>query len=122
MRSRAWVSQGRKKSPIPPVNTKSGQQNILVAGIPGSGKTTYCEWLEQEKAFLHLDIDELEKGNGTDPKLELLECLRHSAERFLKVIAKIEQPIAVDWGFPLRLIGMVTCLNAKGFAIWWLDG
>jgi len=47
------------------MNKTSALQNILVAGIPGSGKTTYCQWLEQQKGFLHLDIDELSKENGT---------------------------------------------------------
>lgn len=104
------------------VSNKTITQNILVCGIPGSGKTTYSQWLEQEKDFLHLDLDELEKGNGTDKKLALLDCLRHSAERFLTVIARIEQSIVIDWGFPPGLLGMVTCLNANGFAVWWLDG
>jgi tetratricopeptide (TPR) repeat protein len=85
------------------VTNKTIAQNILVCGIPGSGKTTYCAWLEQKKGFLHLDFDELEKGNGTDKKLALLDCLRHSAERFLTVIARIEQPIVIDWGFPPHL-------------------
>ena len=31
-------------------------QHVLVGGIPGSGKTSYCRWLEQEKGFLHLDF------------------------------------------------------------------
>jgi hypothetical protein len=97
-------------------------QRILVAGIPGSGKTSYCSWLEREKGLLHLDIDELSKESGIDLKLELLECLRHSAGRFLKVIAAIEQPIALDWGFPTALLGLVHCLNLNGFAIWWFDG
>jgi hypothetical protein len=98
------------------------RQNILACGIPGSGKTTYCQWLEKEKGFLHLDLDELEKDNGTEQKLALRDCLRHSAERFLRVIAQMDHPIAIDWGFPPDLLGMVTCLNANGFAIWWFDG
>jgi hypothetical protein len=104
------------------VSNKTIAHNILVCGIPGSAKTTYCAWLEREKGFMHLDLDELEKGNGTDKKLALLDCLRHSAERFLTVIARIEQPIVIDWGFPPHLLGMVTCLNANGFAVWWFDG
>jgi hypothetical protein len=104
------------------VNKKTAPPRILVAGIPGAGKTEYCDWLEQEKGFLHLDIDELSKGNGAPIKLELLDCLRHSAERFLGVIAKMEKPILIDWGFPAYLIAMVACLHANGFAIWWFDG
>jgi hypothetical protein len=48
--------------------------------------------------------------------------LRHSAERFLKIIAKIEKPIAVDWGFPPGYLTLVEMLKLSGFAVWWLDG
>jgi shikimate kinase len=42
----------------------SGRKNrtLLVCGIPGSGKTTYCRWLAQQKGFDHLDFDELLSG------------------------------------------------------------
>lgn len=103
----------------------SGQaipQRILVAGIPGSGKSTYCAWLEREKGFLHLDIDQLFKDNGTQLKLDLFDELKHSAERFMLAVSRIQQPIVVDWGFPLRLLDLVKCLNASGFGIWWFDG
>jgi nucleoside-triphosphatase THEP1 len=32
------------------VSSKTIAQNILVCGIPGSGKTTYCRWLEKDNA------------------------------------------------------------------------
>jgi hypothetical protein len=104
------------------VRGKPALARVLVAGIPGSGKSAYCAWLEREKDFLHLNLDELEKENGTNLKLNLYDCLKHSADRFLSAISKFEQPIVLDWGFPTYLLGMVTCLSANGFAIWWLDG
>lgn len=97
-------------------------QNILVAGIPGSGKTTYCQWLDEERGFLHLDFDELSKGNGTDLKRALFGCLRHTAEKFLRAISELEQPIAIDWGFPPGMITLVRLFKLNGFTIWWFDG
>jgi hypothetical protein len=47
--------------------------------VPGKQNTATGE---QEKGFLHLDIDELSKGNGAPIKLELLACLRHSGRVF----------------------------------------
>jgi hypothetical protein len=104
------------------VNSKVGSRNILVAGIPGSGKTTYCQWLEQEKGFLHLDIDELLQDRSTEQKLALIDCLRHTAEKFLRAISKLEQPVAIDWGFPPWLLSLVELFKVSGFSIWWLDG
>jgi hypothetical protein len=104
------------------MSEKVTPQRILVAGIPGSGKTTYCAWLEQKKGFLHLDIDELSRDNGSQFKLDLFDELKHSAKRFMLAVSGIQQPIVVDWGFPLPLLDLVKCLNASGFGIWWFDG
>ena len=65
------------KNPFPLLSSRNGvrmnerivAQNVLVAGIPGSGKTEYCRRLEREKGFLHLDFDELLTGHGTEEKL-----------------------------------------------------
>jgi hypothetical protein len=104
------------------MNERNAPPRILVAGIPASGKTSYSAWLEREQGFLHLDLDELEKGNGTEKNLDLRDCLRHSAERFLRVVSEVPQPIVLDWGFPPTLLTLADCLNQNGFAIWWFDG
>lgn len=101
---------------------KSVSRNILVAGIPGSGKTTFCQWLEREKGFVHLDFDELLQARGTEQKLALIRCLGHTAEEFLSAISRQEQPIAIDWGFPLEGLSLVRLFKQSGFAIWWFDG
>ncbi len=101
---------------------KIARQNILIAGIPGSGKTTYCRWLERERGFLHVDFDELQNRRGTAPKLLLYDHLRLTAEDFLRAISKKKRPIVIDWGFPPAMISLVSFLKLNGFAIWWFDG
>lgn len=104
------------------MHKKVEQKHILSAGIPGSGKTTYCRWLEQEKGFLHLDFDELLDGRGTEQKLSLIECLHHSAKEFIRAISDQGQPIAIDWGFPLSMLTLIRMFKANQIAIWWFDG
>ncbi len=49
---------------------------VHVCGIPGSGKTSYSEWLERQKGFLHLEFDQLQRGLGTQSNLSLIELLQ----------------------------------------------
>jgi predicted ABC-type ATPase len=104
------------------MNERIVAQNVLVAGIPGSGKTEYCRWLEREKGFLHLDFDELLTGHGTEEKLALIEQLRRTAEEFVFAISKQGKPIVIDWGFPLGSLSLVRFFKQNGFAMWWFDG
>src|SRR5712691_7552921 len=42
--------------------------HFLISGIPASGKSTFCRWLEEKKGFLHLDVEEdgvLDRHGGT---------------------------------------------------------
>jgi hypothetical protein len=103
------------------VNRKTPYR-ILVAGIPGSGKTTYCRWLEREKGFLHLDFDELFNNRGTEQKLALVRQLKHTAEAFILALRSEDQPIVIDWGFPPALLTLVSCFAANGMTPWWFDG
>src|SRR6266436_5041485 len=32
--------------------------HFLISGIPASGKSTFCRWLEGNKGFLHLNVEE----------------------------------------------------------------
>jgi hypothetical protein len=96
---------------------------VHICGIPGSGKTTYCEWLEREKGFLHLNFDRLFHGCGTQSKLALINILRQGpAARFVSELFKRGQSTAIDWGFPLTNLCIVRQLQDEGVDIWWFDG
>jgi hypothetical protein len=95
---------------------------ILVCGIPGSGKTTFCKWLESEREFVHLDFDQLLKGQGTLDKLSLIGVLRQDPEDFMSEVSQKGQSIAIDWGFPTASLPLVRGLKEKGATVWWFDG
>jgi AAA domain len=96
---------------------------ILVCGIPGSGKSTFCEWLEREKGFIHLDFDFLLRGQGTQEKLSLISpLLRSDLDNFFSELRKAGRPVAIDWGFPVNSLEAVRLLKQGGFVPWWFDG
>ena len=95
---------------------------ILISGIPGSGKSTYCRWLEQEKGFIHLDFDELLNGRGSERKLMLIQHLSNTAVDFIRAIAEEKRPIVIDWGFPVAGLSLIRLFKLSGITIWWFDG
>lgn len=104
------------------MHREPGRGNVLVCGIPGSGKTTYCEWLAREKKFLHLDFDQLLNGNGTPLKLSLVALLRRNPKDFVEELSRKSQLTVIDWGFPMESLPVVHFLKESGFTIWWFDG
>jgi len=96
---------------------------VHVCGIPGSGKTTYCKWLEQEKHFLHLDFDHLLSGIGTQVKLSLIRpLLEGHTKNFIAKLSERHQSTVIDWGFPVTNLPVVQQLQREGVSIWWFDG
>lgn len=95
---------------------------VHVCGIPGSGKTSYCEWLERQKGFLHLDFDQLLRGLGTQTKLSLIALLQGNPDAFISRLSQEGQFTVIDWGFPLSMLPRVRWFQQKGTATWWFDG
>jgi hypothetical protein len=81
---------------------------LIISGIPGTGKSTYSEWLCSTHGFAHQDID---KNTTIAP--EFLQSER----------------IVIDWGFPANeasgLTGSLATIESwksKGAELWWFDG
>ena len=95
--------------------------HFLISGIPASGKTTFCKWLEARKGFLHLDVEKpgvldrhglvtawnalFDAGGGAAPLIEALE--------------KMKRPVVIDWGFPPEHLNTVRELSEGGVMPWW---
>jgi len=101
----------------------SGRKNrtILVCGIPGSGKTTYCRWLAQQKGFDHLDFDELLSGRGAPAHLGLIVLVKTNPKDFVHKLSRRKLTV-IDWGFRPTDISLIRVLQAGGIAVWWFDG
>jgi len=103
------------------VTPSNNGEILLLCGIPGSGKTTYCKWLAQQKRFDHLNFDELLSGIGPPKHLQLVELLKTSAKEFVHKVSRGGRTV-IDWGFPLACIGLVRELEQRGVSVWWFDG
>jgi hypothetical protein len=110
---------------------------LLVAGIPGTGKTTFCQCLQGNEGWIHLDIDWLtprplpQRGCATGTsKPWPNEQLRQSWDQAISTnnpaifaeACKRVGNVVLDWGFPVRCISFVQGLASYGVKVLWFDG
>ncbi len=95
--------------------------HLLISGIPASGKSTFCKWLEEEKGFLHLDVEEPGALDwyGLATAWNALFVPGASAASFLGALDGFHRPVAIDWGFPPENLSAVRNLFDGGVMLWW---
>jgi hypothetical protein len=95
--------------------------HFLISGIPASGKSTFCNWLEEKKGFLHLDVEK----PGVLDRYGLVTAWNAtigasaSAAPFVQALDKFNRPVAIDWGFPPKHLSTVRKLSEAGIMLWW---
>lgn len=97
---------------------------VLIAGIPGAGKSTFCEHLTLDKGWLHLDIDWLDRSKPW-PNEKLRQAWNVAIQTgdpatFIRACKKFGNVI-IDWGFPIQQMFFVHKLAAHGVKIFWFD-
>lgn len=87
---------------------------ILIAGIPGTGKTTIGNFLEKSYGYLHVDMEENHRTS------EILADI----DAFTKKHFSGNKDVVVTWGFSpdQDTIDVVNKLCTFGFKIFWFDG
>jgi len=95
--------------------------HLLISGIPASGKSTFCRWLEEKKGFLHLDVEK----NGVLERYQLTTAWHGlfgpagSPAPFLEALENFKRPVVIDWGFPPEHLDAVRKLFEAGVMLWW---
>jgi hypothetical protein len=95
--------------------------HFLISGIPASGKSTSCRWLEEKKGFLHLDVekpgvlDRYELAYAWDALFEA----GATAAPFVQSLDRFKRPVAIDWGFPPECLDTLRKLFEAGVMFWW---
>ena len=95
---------------------------ILITGVPGFGKTTIGDYLEEKHGFLNLDIEAWREWNKSLLKLRDLFANNELAE-FIPEAERINNKIVITWGFvPGGNDETVLGLVRLGAKMIWFDG
>jgi hypothetical protein len=95
--------------------------HFLISGIPASGKSSFCSWLEEKKGFLHLDVEKngVLDRHGLTTAWDTLFDPNASAAPFIEALEKFKRPVVIDWGFPPEYLDTVRKLFEAGVMLWW---
>jgi hypothetical protein len=95
---------------------------LLISGIPGSGKSSFSRWLHKSKGFTHVDMenDGLDKHSFRNS----WEAYRKNSDDYSFVTAIRSHPnsVVLDWGFPPSCWPLVLRLKESRIPVWWFDG
>jgi len=95
---------------------------LFVAGVPGTGKTSYGEWLEKERNFLHIDMERKCSGRSDLYKLWQLAVRTDDYSPFSTAMREMDRNIVITWGFPPDVIALANGIKSQGITSWWFGG
>lgn len=87
--------------------------HVLIAGIPGTGKSEFARWLVRHHRFVRCPASE-------EPSHNFVREVNEALVRHPRVV--------IDWGFPANKPALTTCLRFieswinQGVRAWWFDG
>jgi adenylate kinase family enzyme len=87
---------------------------FLIAGIPGTGKTTFGKTLAAQFGFVHSDLE--------DPPT--LNCLAANSKKFIADMVSDNKDTVVTWGFVpdhQPSVSVVLEFKTAGFKLIWFD-
>ena len=95
---------------------------LLISGIPASGKSYFCRWLERTQSFMHFDVEKDGRVEQHGFQELWLNCFAGgSATPLVEALHGLGLPVAWNWGFPPEAIRVVEMLKQEGAQIWWFD-
>lgn len=94
---------------------------IFVAGVPGTGKSSYGRWLAKTKGFTHVDMehDDLDTHGFRKSWDEFTAPPRST--RFISELLSHRSRVCLDWGFPPQCLPIVRRLAEAGLDLWWFE-
>ncbi len=95
---------------------------LVVSGLSNAGKSKYCDWLQREKGFEHVDTD---RGGidrfGLRSAWDKLER-QYFATSLIEQATQRGRRIAIDWSYPPNdhCLEMIRALGNAGASTWFL--
>lgn len=90
---------------------------LFIAGIPGSGKTPFADWLRDEFGFMHIDFELL--SNDFQQFFRQNHC---NLNWLLGAMSRFSPCVVASWGFPIPDFPIVQTLNGSDVRLIWFDG
>jgi hypothetical protein len=93
--------------------------HLLIAGLPGAGKTFFCRWLASEHGYVHVETDRSQTDELVTQLLDPAPCNVKPAAEGLKGRGP---DVVLEWGFAPSQLGKVRQVIRSGFDHWWFGG
>ena len=94
---------------------------IFIAGVPGTGKSSFGRWIAKTKGFTYIDMEHDDLDNqGFRPSWDEFTGASGS-KRFVTELLSHASPVCLDWGFPPQCLPIVRRLADAGIDLWWFD-
>ena len=90
---------------------------LFIAGIPGSGKTPFADWLRDEFGFMHIDFELL-----SNDFQQFLGQHQWNLPWLFSEMSRFSPCLVVSWGFLIQALPNVQALSGSDVRLIWFDG
>src|SRR5436309_3282866 len=90
---------------------------VFIAGIPGSAKTPFADWLRDDFGFMHVDFELL-----SDDYRQFLWQHGCNLRWFFEEMSRFSPCVVASWGFPIEVLPNVQTLRGSDVRLIWFDG
>ena len=100
---------------------------LLISGMPASGKTSFGDWLRDNRGYVHADLDAADclKAAGLPPfwseKERVANLDSGRLREFVRHLRTIGKPSVLTWTFPTDLVDFVREMTSFGVSAWWFE-
>ncbi|MBL9142868.1 MAG: hypothetical protein JNM99_04220 [Verrucomicrobiaceae bacterium] len=98
---------------------------IVISGVPACGKTSFGDWLRDNRSFKHLDMEATAQHDQTRQLWTYFASgQRAKVEEALQKLRAGFERLVVTWGFvPNETgLGILSTFRDQGYELWWFTG